>query len=93
MNDILILGTLCEAVCKASIFIKVLIENVELVEQFVKESLKYIKCTDSEYEFVLNRVLELLDKELVVLPEHPLKAMILFGNITSGTAVLDIFFN
>lgn len=91
MNDILILGTLCEAVCKASISIKVLTENVELVEQFVKESLKYIKCPDSEYEFVLNRALELLDKEPVRLPEHPLKAMILFGNTTSGTVVLDIF--
>lgn len=60
MNDILILGTLCEAICKASIPIKVLTENVELVEQFVKESLKYIKCSTSDYKFGLNRVLELL---------------------------------
>lgn len=76
LEDILVLGTLCEVLSKVGVPINVLTENVELVEQFVKKSFEYYEYTD--HQFNLDRAIKLLSKCSDKFP-YALKSYVLLG--------------
>ena len=77
LDDILVLGTLCEVLSKLGIPINALTENAELVKQFVKESFEYYGYTD--HQFNLDRAIKLLSNPYTDNFHHALKSYILLG--------------
>ncbi|MCI9355902.1 MAG: hypothetical protein HFE58_14225 [Firmicutes bacterium] len=84
-NDVLILGMLCEALCRVAILIKALTENSTLVDQFIKESLICSDFKNFEYQFEINRAIELLSKRYFNLPSFKTKNFILLGKNSEET--------
>lgn len=85
-NDILILGALCESICKVAIPIEALTENAELVNQFIKQSFEYHKADTNDYQFDFCRALNLLIEESSEVKENIIKKSILLGR-TSELAI------
>ena len=85
-NDILILGALCESICKVAIPIEALTENAELVNQFIKQSFEYHKADTNDYQFDFYRALNLLIEESSEIKETIIKTSILLGR-TSELAI------
>lgn len=76
LDDILVLGTLCEVLSKVGVPINALTENAELVGQFVKKSFEYYEYTD--HQFNLDRAIKLLSKCSDKFP-YALKSYVLLG--------------
>ena len=76
LEDILVLGTLCEVLSKVGIPINALTENAELVEQFVKDSFEYYEYTD--HQFNLDRAIKLLSECSDKFP-YALRSYVLLG--------------
>lgn len=76
LEDILVLGTLCEVLSKVGVPINALTENAELVGQFVKKSFEYYEYTDPQFN--LDRAIKLLSKYSDKFP-YALKSYVLFG--------------
>ena len=76
LEDILVLGTLCEVLGKVGVSVNALTENAELVEQFVKKSFEYYGYTD--HQFNLDRAVKLLSKCSDKFP-YVLKSYVLLG--------------
>ena len=60
INDVLILGSLCEALCKTGVSINLLVQNESLIDKFVKEALLYCNCSLDNYQFSFSRAIHLL---------------------------------
>ena len=78
-NDVLILGALCESICKIAVPIKVLIENAETINQFIKESFEYFKVDTHNYQFDFYRAFDLLKEEKSNEEKATTKKLILLG--------------
>lgn len=67
-RGIIILGQLCEIVCKAGMPVTMIVDNLELFEKFIKESLEFYGYSERYYDFSLTNTLDLLqigtDKEV-----------------------------
>lgn len=59
-RGIIILGQLCEIVCKAGIPVTMIVDNLELFEKFIKESLEFYGYSERYYDFSLTNTLDLL---------------------------------
>lgn len=82
--DVGIIGSLCEALCKASLSIDILEENSELIEQWINETLKFYDLHSESYQFNYERAIGVLtnnlsNSEVELLDEYPdSKSFILF---------------
>lgn len=59
-RGIIVLGQLCEIVCKAGMPVTMIVDNLELFEKFIKESLEFFGYSERYYDFSLTEVLDLL---------------------------------
>lgn len=59
-RGIIVLGQLCELICKAGLPVTMLVDNLELFEKFIKESMEFYGYSERRYNFSLADTLDLL---------------------------------
>lgn len=88
-NDILVLGTLCELLCKAGVPLNAITKNKQLVEEFVNEYFKGYTCIN--YEFNFDRIFLSFLSTFPVNLECALKEFLLLGKAEDGSLLCQAY--
>lgn len=59
-RGIIVLGQLCELICKAGLPVTILVNHIDLFERYIKESLEFYGYSERRYNFSLTEVLDVL---------------------------------